>query len=1191
MQEYNYLNNIQVKGKITSYKQGELVGSFTQMPTPSQDYLNSVIVYTGQTTQDFVQNRQYMCVLNDSTYSWVDITPMPEIDLEPNKVVVSDENGDLDSSAVTSEELGYLSGVTSSIQEQLDDKVEQNPTTITPGTKCKITYNENGLVTQGQDLVAQDIPNIYEQQVVDLVDDLQAKLDKVNTVGVVYATDANGQQTVPYSSAQDQNALVQRQSNGNISVPTTPATTTDATSKVYVDTIDQDLQTQIDAIVASSDVKDIVGTYQELQNYDTSTLGNNDIIKVLQDSTHSNAQTYYRWVITEGTGSFQYIGSEGPYYTISQTDTLLQDKANKNLQNVDVSGAVAGQVLTVNPAGTSAVWAEVSAKGGFKFDSEVTKTVMGHTTGTIPISGLSTDYDYLIATSGGNRIILQSRSTNSANSISIDYTNYGDGLSVVFQIFKRSKLDTSNRLIFIGSYGKDIIGVTTAQDQGKALCIDSNGMPAWEDASKELPATLGTAGQVLTVNSGATGVEWQDAPEELPTIASGDAGKVLQVNAGETGVEWGTLSGGGLEYIGSFSRLVGNLNSRETYNISVSVSGLELGNNYIAFITSTTGVLDINACRVTGTNTTLSVPLKCYNSQPSTIVSEQVYVEVYKTRSNNDNNIVIDVIGSTSYQIIKNNMYITSVASSESIDNGINCAKSYATRNLHSTSNLNYNYTNPLVESTGHSTSKLVKTDSSGHMTANFDMVDPTSADAGKSLAINSAGTGIEYVDISEVPAYTTSDDGKILGVTVDSSGETPVAEVEWVDKSSDLPAIASGDAGKVLTVNSGETGVEWASVVAGGGYEYVSTILVSKTISSYGTGTYNLTDLDKAYDYIIISTADSNGFCVSSMHDLNATSITIYIQNLMGGSVSTTNHLYLYIYRRPKVSNYNIIVVVGSLPRATSGINTPNLKVIPALSGNANKKLSVNASADALEFQTVNEVPTPTASDVNKVLTATGANTFAWATPQSGGGDVNVIRFDYSEQTTTTTAYINDEVTSASDLYTYLLTSDSEKCIFILTYHYTDTDFGDNHINQNIGNMGQIIGNDIYIWFTGVTTSLQEKVNITYYLYSGITSLDISSSPTPEELPSVSGNQNKYLMVNSGATGVAWGVAYPPTTAGTSGQLWQSDGSGQGVWQTLDTTPTSNSTKAITSGAVYTANNALDARITALENLLDGSY
>jgi len=53
----------------------------------------------------------------------------------------------------------------------------------------------------------------------------------------------------------------------------------------------------------------------------------------------------------------------------------------------------------------------------------------------------------------------------------------------------------------------------------------------------------GDAGKVLTVNSGATGVEWAAVPQELPVI--GSAGQVLTVNATATGVEWATPSGGG----------------------------------------------------------------------------------------------------------------------------------------------------------------------------------------------------------------------------------------------------------------------------------------------------------------------------------------------------------------------------------------------------------------------------------------------------------------------------------------------------------------------------------------------------------------------------------------------------------------------------------------------------------------------
>jgi hypothetical protein len=88
---------------------------------------------------------------------------------------------------------------------------------------------------------------------------------------------------------------------------------------------DVNLQNQIDSIVASSDVVDIVGTYQDLQNYDTSKLGDNDIIKVLDDSTHNDSTSYYRWHNSQ----WNYIGSEGPYYTKAQTDSLLNGKVDK----------------------------------------------------------------------------------------------------------------------------------------------------------------------------------------------------------------------------------------------------------------------------------------------------------------------------------------------------------------------------------------------------------------------------------------------------------------------------------------------------------------------------------------------------------------------------------------------------------------------------------------------------------------------------------------------------------------------------------------------------------------------------------------------------------------------------------------------------------------------------------------------
>jgi len=81
-------------------------------------------------------------------------------DLTQNRAVISDADGKIAVSDVTATELSYLDGVTSSIQTQLNNKVEKLTSAITAATKCKITYNSNGLVTSGTDLTASDIPDL-----------------------------------------------------------------------------------------------------------------------------------------------------------------------------------------------------------------------------------------------------------------------------------------------------------------------------------------------------------------------------------------------------------------------------------------------------------------------------------------------------------------------------------------------------------------------------------------------------------------------------------------------------------------------------------------------------------------------------------------------------------------------------------------------------------------------------------------------------------------------------------------------------------------------------------------------------------------------------------------------------------------------------------------------------------------------
>lgn len=108
--------------------------------------------------------------------------------------------------------------------------------------------------------------------------------------------------------------------NGKIGVVVLDAEDVGAASGADIN----DLQSQIDALAAASDVTDIVGTYADLMAYDTSKLKDNDIIKVLQDETHDGETAYYRWVAVSST--FSLIGEEGPYYTKSAADAKFQDK-------------------------------------------------------------------------------------------------------------------------------------------------------------------------------------------------------------------------------------------------------------------------------------------------------------------------------------------------------------------------------------------------------------------------------------------------------------------------------------------------------------------------------------------------------------------------------------------------------------------------------------------------------------------------------------------------------------------------------------------------------------------------------------------------------------------------------------------------------------------------------------------------
>ena len=256
-------------------------------------------------------------------------------------------------------------------------------TALQPGDNVSELVNNAGYLTQHQTLT--DLGITATASEINVLDGITASTTELNYVdGVTSAiqTQIDGKQPKSASaynmgntsggwtamSNAQQDALNSGANTTNIGQIATN-TSNIADEITNRQNADNGLQSQIDAIVSKSDVVDIVGTYAELQAYDTSSLGNNDVVKVISDSTHNNAPSYYRWVITGGVGAWVYIGSESETYTKAETDALLNAKQD-NITATDgitltgttltnsgvraVASGTANGTISVNTNGTSA---------------------------------------------------------------------------------------------------------------------------------------------------------------------------------------------------------------------------------------------------------------------------------------------------------------------------------------------------------------------------------------------------------------------------------------------------------------------------------------------------------------------------------------------------------------------------------------------------------------------------------------------------------------------------------------------------------------------------------------------------------------------------------------------------------------------------------------------------------------------
>lgn len=314
---------------------------------------------------------------------------------------------------------------------------------------------------------------------------------------------------------------------------------------------DTEIWREINTIEAASDVVDVVGTYADLQNYDTSKLHDNDLIKVLQDSTHDDAITYYRWSTSAET--FSYVGAEGPYYTTSETDTLLNAKQDTMVAGSNIQIAADGKTIsatdTTYSAGTnvsispqnviSAVDTRYSAGAGlvlegseFAVDTSLIAELSDLPTQTSDLTnngsdGLSTyveaDELAMVATSGSYND-LTNKPTIPAAQIQSDW-NQADNTSADFI---KNKPNIPSPYVLPIASANDLGGIKV----GTNLSINSNGVLSATDTTYSAGTNITINGTTINATDTTYG-EFEEDTDGLvpgPTAAEASAGKFLKAD-------------------------------------------------------------------------------------------------------------------------------------------------------------------------------------------------------------------------------------------------------------------------------------------------------------------------------------------------------------------------------------------------------------------------------------------------------------------------------------------------------------------------------------------------------------------------------------------------------------------------------------------------------------------------------------
>jgi len=208
-----------VRSKLRLKSSG--VSNYVELMAPAS--LASTITLTLPSTVG--TNGQTLTTNGAGVLSWT--SPATTFSGTANRAVITDGSGALSTSSVTSTELGYLSGVTSSVQTQLDAKEPA----ITAGSTAQYLRGDKTLATFASDVIASVLTGLSTatnsaisatDTVLGAFGKLQAQLDGMTTNVSGKADLTNSSQTITAAA---------------VTGLTTPVAGSDAANKTYVDSI------------------------------------------------------------------------------------------------------------------------------------------------------------------------------------------------------------------------------------------------------------------------------------------------------------------------------------------------------------------------------------------------------------------------------------------------------------------------------------------------------------------------------------------------------------------------------------------------------------------------------------------------------------------------------------------------------------------------------------------------------------------------------------------------------------------------------------------------------------------------------------------------------------------------------------------------------------------------------------------